>query len=92
MAVSLRIPDEVKKEVAKLAKEHDLTPHGFMLQAIREKVDAENARLAFHALAERRLTKMKKTNSGIPAKEVFEYLERRASGRKAARPKPRKLG
>ena len=74
-----------------LAKQQDVTPHGFMLEAIREKVEAEEARLAFHAEAEHRLARMKKTGVGIPAQEVFEYLQRRAGGRKATRPKPRKL-
>jgi predicted transcriptional regulator len=91
MAVSLRVPEEVKKRIAELAKQQDMTPHGFMLEAIREKVEAEEARLAFHADAERRLARMKKTGVGIPAQEVFEYLQRRAAGRKATRPKPRKL-
>jgi predicted transcriptional regulator len=91
MAVSLRVPEEVKKRIAKLAKEQDLTPHGFMLAAIREKVEAEETRLAFQAQAERRLARMKRTGTGIPAQEVFEYLQRRAAGRKVARPKPRKL-
>jgi hypothetical protein len=34
---------------------------------------------------------MKKTGLGIPATEVFEYLQRRAAGQKAVRPKPRKV-
>ena len=91
MAVSLRVPEEVKKRIAKLAKQQDLTPHGFMLDAIREKVEVEEVRLAFHAEAERRLARMKKSGVGIPAEEVFEYLQKRAAGRKATRPKPRKL-
>ena len=91
MAVSLRVPEEVKKRIVKLARQRDVTPHGFMLEAIREKVEAEEARLAFHAEGERRLTQMKKTGVGIPAEEVFEYLQQRAQGRKVARPKPRKL-
>ena len=91
MAVSLRVPEEVKKRVAKLAKRQDMTPHGFMLDAIQEKVEMEEARLAFHAEAERRLARMKKTGVGIPAEAVFEYLQRRAAGHKATRPKPGKL-
>lgn len=91
MAVSLRVPEEVKQRIAKLAKQRDVTPHGFMLDAIREKVEAEEARLAFHAEAERRLAKMKRTGAGIPAQEVFEYLQRRAAGHRTTRPKPRKL-
>jgi predicted transcriptional regulator len=91
MAVSLRVPENVKKRIAKLAKAQDLTPHGFMLEAIREKLEAEEARAAFHADAKRRLARMKKTGTGIPAEEVFEYLKRRAEGRAAERPRPRKI-
>jgi predicted transcriptional regulator len=91
MAVSLRVPEEVKRRIDALAKQQDVTPHGFMLEAIREKVEAEEARLAFHAEAERRLARMKKTGVGIPAQDVFEYLQGRAAGRKVTRPKPRKL-
>ena len=91
MAVSLRVPEEVKKRIAKLAKEQEVTPHGFMLEAIREKVEAEEARLAFQAEAERRLARMRRAGVGIPAPEVWDYLQRRAAGRKATRPKPRKL-
>src|SRR4051795_6312367 len=60
MAVSLRVPEEVKKRIDELARQQDVTPHGFMLEAIREKVEAEEARLAFHAEAERRLARMKR--------------------------------
>jgi predicted transcriptional regulator len=91
MAVSLRVPEDVKKRIAKLARAQDLTPHGFMLEAIREKLEAEEARAAFHAAAKRRLARMKRTGAGIPAEEVFEYLKQRAEGGAPARPKPRKI-
>ena len=91
MAVSLRLPEEVKRRVAKLAKKRDTTPHAFMLEAIREKVDAEDARLAFLVEASRRLAQMKKTGTGIPSAEVFEYMQRRATGQKVTRPKARKI-
>jgi predicted transcriptional regulator len=91
MAVSLRVPDDVKKRIAKLARQQDVTPHGYMLEAIREKVALEEAKLAFRAEAERRLARMKKSGAGIPAEEVFEYLKQRAAGSKVKRPKPRKL-
>lgn len=92
MAVSLRLPEDVKRRIARLARAQDLTPHGFMLEAIREKVEAEEARAAFHGEAKRRLARMKRTGAGIPADEVFEYLKQRAAGRSVERPKARKLG
>jgi predicted transcriptional regulator len=91
MAVSLRVPPEVKKKVAKLAEAQDTTSHAFMLDAIREKIEAEEARAAFRAEARRRLTRMQKTDLGIPAEEVLAYLREHARGGTPARPKPRKF-
>jgi predicted transcriptional regulator len=91
MAVSLRVPPEVKKKVARLADAQDTTSHAFMLAAIREKVEADEARAAFHAEGNRRLARMKKAGRGIPADEVFAYLEPRALGRPAPRPKARRI-
>jgi hypothetical protein len=42
--------------------------------------------------ARKRLARMKKTGLGVPAEEVFAYLEQRARGLEPARPKPRRLG
>lgn len=91
MAVSLRVPEHVKKLIAKLARRRKTTPHALMLEAISEKVAAEQARAAFHAEAHRRLRGMKKTGAGIPAGEVFGYLESRAAGKPAVRPKARRV-
>jgi predicted DNA-binding protein len=91
MAVSLRVPEEVKKRIIRLAKAQARTAHAFMLEAIREKVEVEEARVAFYAEAERRLARMKKSGVGIPAGAVFEYFEHRAAGKAVPRPKPRKL-
>jgi len=90
MAVSLRIPENVKRRIAKVAEERDTTPHAFMLEAIRDRLDSEEARAAFHEEARRRLARMKKSGLGVPAEEVFDYLLSRASGNKPPRPKPRK--
>jgi len=91
MAVSLRVPPEVKKKVARLAEAQDTSAHAFMVQAIREKIEADEARASFHAEGRRRLARMKKSGLGIPADEVFAYLEKRALGKPAVRPKPRRI-
>ena len=91
MAVSLRMPPEVKKKVARLAEAQHTTSHAFMLGAIREKIEADETRAAFHAEARRRLARMKKTGLGIPADEVLAYFRDRAAGRDPQRPKPRKI-
>ena len=91
MAVSLRIPDDVKRRARKLAQSRQTTAHAFMVEAIREKVQAEEMRAAFHADAERRLARMKRSGLGLPAPEVFDYLEQRAAGNSPRRPRARKL-
>ena len=54
-------------------------------------MEAAKARAALHAEAKRRLARMKKSGHGIPAQEVFAYLEKRARGGKPARPRPRRV-
>jgi predicted transcriptional regulator len=91
MAVSLRVSDKMKRRIARLAARQETTPHALMLDAIREKLEAEEARAAFHAEAKRRLARMKKSGKGIPADEVFEYLRRRAEGGNPVRPAARRI-
>lgn len=91
MAVSLRIPEEIKRRVEKLAQARDTTAHAFMVGAIEERLLAEETRAEYHVEATARLSRMKKTGKGIPADEVFDYLRERVQGKPAARPKARKI-
>jgi hypothetical protein len=91
MPVSLRVPEAVKRRVARRAQAQQTTAHAFMLDAIREKLEAEEARAALHAEAQRRLARMKRSGTGIPANQVFDYLLARAQGRKPTRPRTRKI-
>jgi predicted transcriptional regulator len=91
MAISLRVPENVKKRVARVAARRDTTSHAFMLEAIREKVEDEEARIAFYEQAKGRLARMKKTGLAVPANEVFDYLHERAKGGKPVRPKARTI-
>ncbi len=90
MAISLRVPENMKERVARLAEAQDTTAHAFMLEAIRDKIEAEEARAAFHAEARKRLARMKKSGKGVPAAEVFTYLDSREQGKNPPRPKARK--
>ena len=90
MAVSLRIPDSVKRRVAKLAGSQDRTVHAFMLDAIREKLESDEDRAAFYSEARRRLARMKKTGLAIEGSAVSAYLEGLARGDAPERPKARR--
>ena len=91
MAISLRVPVNVKKRVARVAARLETTSHAFMLEAIREKVADEEARIAFYEQAKSRLARMKKTGLAVPADEVFDYLRERTKGGKPVRPKARTI-
>lgn len=91
MPVSLRLPDEMAERIAKLVESSDTSAHAFMLQAIKEELDAEEAQAAFRAEAERRLAGMKKTGKALSADEVFAYLRARVRGEKTKRPRARRL-
>jgi predicted transcriptional regulator len=91
MAVSLRIPEEIKRRVEKLAQARDTTAHAFMVEAIEERLLAEETRAEYHAEATARLSRMKKSGKGIRADKVFEYLRKRVQGKTAVRPKARKI-
>jgi len=62
-----------------------------MTVSIRRSEELRKRLAAFHAEGKRRLAKMKKTRSGVPAAEVFKYLESRAEGGCLPRPKPRRM-
>lgn len=90
MAVSLRVPVDVAQRIAKLVVAKETSAHAFMLEAIREKLEAEEAQAALLAEAQRRLGEMKVSSKGIPAEEVFEFLRARARGEKVKRPRARR--
>lgn len=90
MAISLRVPDDIKERVSELAAKTDSSPHAFMVDAIREKVEAEEARLAFLEEAEARLARMKASGAGIAAADAFAYLDRKLTGAKPRKPRARK--
>jgi predicted transcriptional regulator len=76
--------------IAKLADAKATSAHAYMLEAILEKIDAEEAQAALEAEARQRLAGMKKSGKAIPAEEVFSYLRARVRGEKVKRPKARK--
>ena len=90
MSTSLRLPADIKRRVARLARAHASTPHAFRLDAIRDRVAEEEAHAAFLAEGERRLRAMKRSGTGVTAEEAFAHLERRLAGEKTRRPRARR--
>jgi predicted transcriptional regulator len=86
---TLRLPDELKQRIAKIAKRSGKTAHSMILDAIAQKVEEEELRASFHAEADARLTEIIETGVGIPWHDMRDYLKTRSKGKKAAAPKAR---
>jgi predicted transcriptional regulator len=88
---TIRLPDHLKARVTAAAKRAGTTTHGFILEAIAEKADDEERRSDFHEVAEKRYASIIASGKTIPWSEMRGYLESRLAGRKARRPRARKL-
>jgi predicted transcriptional regulator len=87
---TLRLPDDLKARIAKLAEKSGKTAHSVMLEAIAQKVEEEELRASFHAEADSRFTEMMESGVGIPWHDMRAYLRTRASAKAARPPKARR--
>jgi predicted transcriptional regulator len=88
---TIRLPDDLKARVAKIADAAGLTAHGFMLHAIEEQTAQAEAQAAMHRVASERLQAFRQTGKAIPWNEARQYLADRAAGKDAPRPRARKI-
>ena len=88
---TIRLPDELKDRIARLAERTGITSHALMLGAIAEHVEAEERRNAFHDTAEQRFAKIIESGETIPWSQMRTYLEQRLTDKPPAKPVPRKI-
>ena len=88
---TIRLPDDMKDRVARAAERAGMTSHALILDAIAERVDAEERRNEFQDTAEKRYAEIVASGETIPWSEMRTYLEERLSGKKPTRPSSRKL-
>lgn len=67
------------------------TPHSFILEAIAEKTELEERRVAFIKTAEQRYGGIAASGKTVSWSEMRRYLEQRISGGRAIRSKARRL-
>lgn len=89
---TIRLSEELKVRVAKAAKRAGTTPHGFILDAIASRTEAQERQDDFHGEADRRYAEILEAGLTVPWAEMRAYLLKRADGIDAPRPKARKLG
>ena len=85
---TLKLPNKLKSRVAKLAKKHGRTPHGFMIEAIEREIDRQERMEAFIREAQAADLTIERTGEVYEAADVHAWLGRLSGDGKAARPKP----
>ena len=88
---TIRLPEDLKARVERLATESGGTVHAFMLDAIAEVTDRLERRRDFEAEAERRLQRMQKTGEYLTLDDLRSYASALARGDRPAKPKPRTM-
>jgi predicted transcriptional regulator len=85
---TLKLPQNLKTRIARVARKTGRTAHGFMIEAIERQTAREERLEAFakEALAADRA--IEQGGEVYAAEDVHAWLDRLASGGKTARPKP----
>ena len=86
---SLKLPDDLKQLALEAAERKGVSPHAFMVEAIRLAATAEKMRGEFVASAVAARSEAIKSGKGLRASDVHAYLRDRASGKRPAKPKAR---
>jgi predicted transcriptional regulator len=88
---TVRLPDQLKARVERIAAQHGSTAHAFMLEAIAEAAERMERHQAFVAEAERRLKQMARSGEHLTLDDVRAYGAALARGERPAPPKPRRM-
>jgi predicted transcriptional regulator len=88
-ATSLKLPDELKRRIERLAAAARTTPHAFMVEALTREVERSELRERFRADAAQAEKEVRASGRAFDLPATFGYLATRISGRKARRPRAR---
>jgi predicted transcriptional regulator len=88
-ATSLKLPEDLKRRIERLASAANKTPHAFMVDALAR--EAERSELRARFADEAAISEEEAFSSGksFELAATFDYMTARASGAKARRPKAR---
>lgn len=84
---SLKIPEDVKQLAVAAAREQGVTPHAFMVEAIRAAATNAERRARFVADAIASRDEAIESGKGYAAEDVHAYLRARAEGKSVSKPK-----
>ena len=80
---SLKLPDEIKLQAANAAKDLGITPHAFMVEAIKQASINAELRRSFIEDANTARNEVLKDGKVHDAEKVFKHLQARIAGKKS---------
>jgi predicted transcriptional regulator len=88
-ATSLKIPEDLKRRIERLAEAANKTPHAFMIDVLSQ--EAQRAELRERFAEDAAISEKEAMESGkaVPVAAAFDYLEARAAGKSVRRPRAR---
>jgi predicted transcriptional regulator len=89
---TIRLDEALKARVSAAAERAGTTPHSFILDAIKQKVEQAEVDDDFHRVADERWAKVLATGKTVPWDEGRAYLEARVRGDRSHKPVARKPG
>ena len=88
-ATSLKLPDDLKRRIERLASAANVTPHAFMVEALAREAERSELRAGFAEEAAVSERETLASGKAFDLAAAFDYLTARASGVKARRPRAR---
>lgn len=89
MAISIKLPEELKKRVARAVKGTDQSAHAFMVEAIRQETERAEKRRAFLAGAYAARAEFRRSRAGYALAEVGAHYRAKLQGKRTRKPKLR---
>jgi predicted transcriptional regulator len=84
---TLRIDDKLRERIARLAQALDQTPHNFMVEALAQKADEAEWRMAMQLDAHQRDQALQAGEPGVEWHEMRTYLQERLRASEAPKAK-----
>jgi predicted transcriptional regulator len=88
---TIRLPDELKERVARIAEARGLTAHAYILRAIEEHTAEQEEQAAFEQVAQRRWKQFQRDGRYYTIEDMRAYVLARARGESVALPPERIL-
>ncbi|MGH8766287.1 MAG: CopG family ribbon-helix-helix protein [Burkholderiales bacterium] len=89
MATSIKLPDELKKRVARVVKDTEQSAHAFMVAAIRQETERAEKRRGFLADAYAAHAEFQRSGAGYALAEVTAHYRAKLQGRRSRKPRLR---